>query len=649
MKNIKNKLNTLNYNKAIYIDSLHAYNIVKKEGIDCPIYTDDPVLAYSLKKQGVANIDSLISKNDNFILGDISLKIADNIDEYIFSNKNFNNVNYIDGLTLSRPLGILISSLLYRSLIFSRFFKKNNIQEINLYISEKWNANTNILLETSRFGNILSKLCEVKFFENNLIYNVIQCPLIDEEDHVDSSINNIFIKALIFPFLVNIREFFYKVGFLDIIPFRKTISIIGQPDGIIREALPRLNFKGYKEKIFPKVPKGVSLEYNKILKIKDSGSSILENQTINTYNIFSSNFKNSKDFFSKKELVNIANIIDDILRDHISKLPLWVDAAFNYASNIIKQDKNNKIILASALSSPLSKIVHNVFRLNNYNIILFEHGVTKGISALSSKRPHTSEIYNTDHFVGYSNGSLSTLKKLVKEKKIKSCITAAPIHTKKVLLAPLQRLIWRKKLNIQNKECALIHVSPYPYSGNRRLGFGAPTETEVFNIEENFIKIYNNSNKKVFYKKYPAYRLPYNASLENIFSKYKSINFMGDLDYRYIRSAFDIIVTGSPSSTFSWCLSANKPLIYFDSKIIFPLINNNVRDQIKKSIFYINIDNNNWKIKLNEIIGQPYGDLLEKWENMQFDRKVLIEKYIFCDTKDPSKKVANYINDLVTL
>ena len=206
-----------------------------------------------------------------------------------------------------------------------------------------------------------------------------------------------------------------------------------------------------------------------------------------------------------------------------------------------------------------------------------------------------------------------------------------------------------KKLNIQNKECALIHVSPYPYSGNRRLGFGAPTETEVFDIEENFIKIYNNSNKKVFYKKYPAYRLPYNASLENIFSNYKNINFIGDLDYRYIRSAFDIIVTGSPSSTFSWCLSANKPLIYFDSKIIFPLINNNVRDQIKKSVFYINIDNNNWTIKLNEIIRQPYGALLEKWENMQFDRKVLIEKYIFCDTKNPSKKVANYINDLVTL
>ena len=216
-----------------------------------------------------------------------------------------------------------------------------------------------------------------------------------------------------------------------------------------------------------------------------------------------------------------------------------------------------------------------------------------------------------------------------------------------MLLAPLQRFIWRKKLNIKNKQCALIHVSPYPYSGNRRLGFGSPTETEIFEIEKEFIKIYNSSNKTVFYKNYPAYRFPYNPQLKDIYSKYKNIRFIGDLDYRYIRSAFDIIVTGSPSSTFSWCLSANKPLIFFDSKIINPLIDNKVRELIKKSVFYINLDKDSWKNKLDEIISQDYEDILEEWNNMNFNRKVFIQKYIFCDTHNPSKKVTNYIHSLM--
>jgi len=166
VSNIKNKLNS---NKAIYIDSLHAYNRAIKDDNTSPIYTDDPVLAYSLQKKGVINIDSFISKKDNFILGDISLNIADDIDDNIFTNKKLNKIDYIDGLTLARPLGILISSLLYRSLIFSRLLKNNKIQEVDIYIGEKWNAKNNTLLETTRFGNIFSKLCEVKFFGKKLI------------------------------------------------------------------------------------------------------------------------------------------------------------------------------------------------------------------------------------------------------------------------------------------------------------------------------------------------------------------------------------------------------------------------------------------------------------------------------------------------
>ena len=145
-----------NSDKAIYIDSLQAYNKVIKTSPNCSFYTDDPVLAYSLNNKGVVNIDSLVSKKDNFILGDISLKIADNIDEYIFSNNKLKSINDIDGLTLARPLGVLLSTLLYKSLIFSRLIKINKITEIDLYISEKWNGNTDSLLEVTRFGNFFS-------------------------------------------------------------------------------------------------------------------------------------------------------------------------------------------------------------------------------------------------------------------------------------------------------------------------------------------------------------------------------------------------------------------------------------------------------------------------------------------------------------
>jgi hypothetical protein len=649
VNNIINKSKTIEYTKAIYIDSLEAYKRAVNDKLNYPIYTDNPVLAHALRDKGVINVDNLIARNENFILGKNSLKIADEIDNRILSINDFKNIDYIKDLTLARPLGIFISSLLYRAAIFARFIKINNIKEIYIYINEKWSIDTRTLMETKRFGNILSVLCDMSAFEKGFKYKIVVCKQ-EKNERLDSSINSVLLKSLIFPLLVNIRELLVKTRLINNFRFNKQINIIGDPDGILREALPRLNLMGYKEKIFPKIVQGVSHEFKKLLLTNNVKKKIkLNNKSIKTIDILKSKSYNLDLFLSNKELDVLAKIIDGFIDYNILHIPLWVESAKLYVKNIIDNNKNfnSKIILATALSSPLAKIVHNILKYHDYKIILFEHGVTKGISALSSRRLHISEIYNADHFVGYSDGSVSTLNKLLKENKVKSFITAAPIHNKKVLFSPLQKIIWRKKLNIKSTECALIHVSPFPYSGNRRLGYGAPTETEVFDIEESFIKIYNEINKKVYYKKYPAYRFPFNFSLENIFSNYNNIKFVSDLDYRYMRSAFDIIVTGSPTSTFSWCLSANKPLIFFDSKIINPLIGNNVREKIKKSVFYINLDNKIWKNKLSEILNRPYKSLIKEWNQMYVDRKKFIKEYIFCDSKNPGTKVANYINNLI--
>ena len=555
------------------------------------------------------------------------------------------NIKFTNELTLGRPLGVFISSLVYKALVFVRFINKYKIRDIDIYINEDWNAISGSIMEIARFSNIFPELCRMKFFRNSLDFNIIITAPAKKEERVDSSIKNIFAKALIFPFFVNLRELLKKIGIFNFIPFNKKILIIGEPDGIIREALPRLNLLGYKEKVFPKVIKGVTNEFNKLKNKKNKY--ILSKHEIKTHKFLSSS--NLINFFSDEEITSLSNIINESLSFHISKLPVWIEASSIYVSKIIKNDKNdkNKVILATALSSPISKIIHNIFNYYNYDIILFEHGVTKGISALSSRRLHISEICNTDHFVGYSNGSISTLKVLPNKNKVKSSITAAPIHNKKVLFPNIQRFIWRKKLNIYGDAKVIIHVSPLPYSGNRRLGFGSPTETEVFEIEKNFISTYEKLNKMVFYKKYPAYRFPYNYSLEKMFSSYKNISYLGDLDYRYIRSAFDIIVTGSPTSTFSWCLSANKPLVFFDSKIINPLISNKVRLKIKKSVFYINLEDYNWKMELRDILNRPYERLMYEWHQMHNDRKKFIKEYIFCDTKNPGFKVADYINNLI--
>ena len=47
------------------------------------------------------------------------------------------------------------------------------------------------------------------------------------------------------------------------------------------------------------------------------------------------------------------------------------------------------------------------------------------------------------------------------------------------------------------------------------------------------------------------------------------------------------------------------------------------------------------------LMKKPNEDILEEWRNMNSNRKIFIQKYIFCDTHNPGKKVSNYIHSLM--
>ena len=121
------------------------------------------------------------------------------------------------------------------------------------------------------------------------------------------------------------------------------------------------------------------------------------------------------------------------------------------------------------------------------------------------------------------------------------------------------------------------------------------------------------------------------------------------MDYRYLRSAFDIIVTGTLTSTFSWCISADKPLIYFDSNTIYPLADDNLRESLENSVFYINIDNKNWEIELLKYLKLPYKELINEWKNKSEFRKNFIKEYIFSDVNMTGYKSAKFINKIIQL
>ena len=107
----------------------------------------------------------------------------------------------------------------------------------------------------------------------------------------------------------------------------------------------------------------------------------------------------------------------------------------------------------------------------------------------------------------------------------------------------------------------------------------------------------------------------------------KSVEFLGNADFRYVRMAADLMVTQCPTSTLGWVLGSGMPTIYLGSDEVKPLLNDSLRQMLANSLFYINVDEKNWAYALNEIIQFPYPDLLRVWEEKSNARDRLLHHY----------------------
>ena len=95
-------------------------------------------------------------------------------------------------------------------------------------------------------------------------------------------------------------------------------------------------------------------------------------------------------------------------------------------------------------------------------------------------------------------------------------------------------------------------------------------------------------NKQVLYKPYPSRKYLFDKLfyLEKYLESYSNIKLLKvEEDFRYIRTAADIIITQSSESTLEWCIGINKPLVFLDSKYYEPLKDEETKKVFKKCFF----------------------------------------------------------------
>lgn len=193
-----------------------------------------------------------------------------------------------------------------------------------------------------------------------------------------------------------------------------------------------------------------------------------------------------------------------------------------------------------------------------------------------------------------------------------------------------------------------MHVSGLSYGGNNPNAIDGPSESYIFDKEKLLLeKVYNNINKKVIYKSYPSQRLLYQPSYSELKKISSNIIMVGNEDFRYVRTAADIIVTDSSYSTLSWCLMDNVPIVFLKSRLCSRLISKEVEEYFNDSFLVIDSDDLNWEFKLINLLNLPKTSLYSLWNAKKTKRKFLVEKYLSGPDGNSGLRAANFIDKYI--
>lgn len=600
------------YQKLVYINTIEAYkealNIINLE--NDLLITDNPLLANNSNYNNIIDISKTLNQKQSIKFGKITLKLLKNI-EIIFENNNLKNEfgYYSNKLNLYMVLKSLFFTFLDKSYMIKEFLKTIEYENI-LFILNKSNAYEKENPWTiPRFSNPYQYLIENNFFSNSKTNTIYISNIKYPENINDTKDQSFILRILVWPLsyiFYNIFKFFFSLQ-------NKKLFYIKTCENL-KESLLWLSLKGFRLKAIKRTNFNQALLKLKNLNYKSLAE--IENvihSEISTY-------------FKKNECESIKNIFIKHITLGINYLEKETENFENDILNNFGSTNEKNFILTAGFYGPIASQVNFICKKYNIDLIGFEHGLSTGISHSHSIDYDSLESNMFDLFLVCNLAAKNEYKKA--KSNIISVIGEANQKTS-INLKLLQRYIVKKRLNIKIKNNTIIHVSGMIFPGNLKGTIDSPNDHYAYKREKKLLtEVYNSVNKNVVYKTYPSNRMIYQPQYSDIYNLKENILIPEFMDFRYIRTLADIIVTDSNQSTLSWCLMKNIPLVYLKSNEAYRLLNKEVELLFEKSFFVIDIDILSWEKNLINLLNKPIDDLRIKWKKKYFYRKKLISNFL---------------------
>jgi len=329
---------------------------------------------------------------------------------------------------------------------------------------------------------------------------------------------------------------------------------------------------------------------------------------------------------------NLIDFLADKLSNYINSyvIPVTQHLSQKIESNIDKQSIDERVVIFTGSRNPnhVSAISNRVYANKGVPTIAFGEGP---YCMLKLYRAHAYLGYmlEGDAFVSQDPHEEYYFKKTTK-KYLRPFYIIGANRILKGRFPKLSRIMGRKLWGIPRKNVALLYL-PTRYLGKSVRPYYENLDINYWNFQKRFVlNVLSRSGKDSYIK---IFKKGLSSTPEQKMNPLNMINLPSNVtikespDFRFMRFSADLLIVDLATSTMSWALTSNVPVVYLNLEQC-PL-EDDVYEDMKKTLFLIDIkDNNDWESKLLELLQRPICEINKEWQNMSEKRDKFVRYYL---------------------